>query len=89
MIPEWVRWAVLVLGIAILVVFWNTSDTRLRLRFRKRSGSPDGYYEYDDGLHGFKGGIARFKLLLLGIALILTAIFWSTLRPYLDWLVPG
>lgn len=90
MIPDWVRWVVLAFGSAILVVFWNTSDTRFRLWFRKRgAGSSDGHYEYDDSMHGFKGGIARFNLLMLGLALILIAVFWNSVRPYLDWLVSG
>lgn len=85
MIPDWVRWVVLVIGIVIVVVAWNVSDSGFRMRWRRRDERGDRY-EYDDGLHRFRGGVARFKFLLLGLALILVAIFWSIVRPYLDWL---
>ncbi|OGA50900.1 MAG: hypothetical protein A3G25_11245 [Betaproteobacteria bacterium RIFCSPLOWO2_12_FULL_63_13] len=88
MIPDWVRWLVLASGIVIVVVAWSASDSGFRMRLRKWK-KPVDHYEYDDGLHGYRGGIARFKFLLLGLALILIAIFWSKLRPHLDWLVAG
>jgi hypothetical protein len=75
-------------GIAIVVVTWSLSDSRFRVRLR-RWGRNVEHYEYDDSLHGYRGGVARFKFLLLGFALILVGIFWSKVRPYLDWLAPG
>ena len=87
-IPEWVRWAVLAGGIVIVVVAWNVSDSGFRMRLRRREERGDRY-EYDDSLHGFRGGVARFKFMLLGLALIVIAIFWEKVRPYLEWLVPG
>ena len=88
MIPDWVRWALLATGIVIVAVAWSASDSGFRMRLH-RWEKPVDHYEYDDSLHGNRGGIARFKFLLLGLALILAAIFWSRLRPYLDWLVAG
>ena len=86
--PEWVRWIKLATGIVVVVVAWNVSDPGFRVRLRRRKQDA-GYYEYDVSPHGYRGGIARFKFMLLGLAMILVSIFWHNVRPYLDWLVPG
>jgi hypothetical protein len=83
-IPDWVRWAVLAGGIVIVLIAWSVSDSGFRLRLRRHKERGEGY-EYDDSLHGFRGGVARFKFMLLGLALLLIAIFWDRVRPYLDW----